>query len=133
MQNMSRSLARFGAMLAASAVVATMSALPARAAAPSASGPWPACTIGDLHVKVDLTGAVGQRVGSIRFTNLSSQTCTVQGRPGIKLVDSQGAVPLDLAKTLPWWKVNAKPKPSAWRGTTLNPGDQSVVRTRWAN
>jgi len=131
MQKMRR--VRFGAILAASALALTVGAVPARAAARSPAGPWPSCTIGDLRVLIDLQGAVGSRVGSIRFTNFGDQTCTLEGRPGIKFVDSQGAVPLHLAKTLAWWKVNAKPKPQGWPLTTLKPGDQAIVRTGWSN
>jgi hypothetical protein len=129
-----RLLRRGTAVTVAAGLAATLSAGSAGASI-SAPAPRavPICTVGDLRILVDLQGAAGSLVGSVRFTNFSDHTCTLQGRPRIKFIDSAGPAPLNVVKTQPWWKVNGMPQPPGWPVTKLHPGDQAVTRTRWSN
>ena len=48
--------------------------------------------------RVPWGGSSGNRVASVLVTNKSGVTCTVRGRPGVRLLDGAGKILLDSAK-----------------------------------
>ncbi len=95
-----------------------------------------ACTSAQLRAVGSMQGAAGSREGAISLTNLSEETCTVQGTPSITLLD-QNLDPITSGVTFgsspPGWKVYGSPEPAGWPVVTLAPGDSASVRIRWSN
>src|SRR5260221_9471357 len=58
----------------------------ASTAPPASTATTTACTGGQLRAVGSMDGAAGSRQGSIRFTNYSDKTCTLQGTPKITLL-----------------------------------------------
>jgi len=102
---------------------------------PSASA-IPACTSAQLRAVGSMEGAAGSRDGSISLSNISDQTCTLQGTPTITLLD-QNLDPITSGVTFssspPWWAVDQSPEPPGWPVVTLDPGRSALVRVRWGN
>ena len=102
---------------------------------PSGSG-LPACTSAQLRAVGSMEGAAGSREGAITLENLSDQTCTLQGRPVITLLDQSGnpiSSGVTISSTPPRWVVDRSPKPPGWPVVTLRQGDSASVRIRWSN
>ncbi len=95
-----------------------------------------ACTSSQLRAVGSMQGAAGSREGAIGLTNLSAETCTVQGTPTITLLD-QNLHPITSGVTFgtspPGWLVNASPEPVGWPVVTLAPSDTASVRVSWSN
>jgi hypothetical protein len=65
----------------------------ARATATQAAASFPACTAADLGVWVaadQSDGAAGTIYYPLEFTNLSKQTCTLYGHPGVSAIAANG-------------------------------------------
>jgi hypothetical protein len=94
------------------------------------------CTSAQLQAAASMEGAAGSREGVIVFTNSSSETCTLQGRPTIALLDQNGQ-PIDSGVTFspsePGWSVNGLHQPADWPVVTLTSGDAASLRIRWSN
>lgn len=103
---------------------------------PSVPPTTSACTSGQLRAVGSMEGAAGSRMGSIGLTNLSDQTCTLEGTPTITLLD-QNFVPITdgvaFESSPPGWSVEGSPEPPGWPVVTLAPGDSASVRVRWSN
>jgi hypothetical protein len=105
---------------------------------PRSSTPIPpvaACTTADLHATAVLDGAAGSVEGSIRLTNHSGRTCTLEGRPILTIFSSADEeVPVDVQPDDAQWQVDtpASPPPG-WPVVTLGPRDRAAVRVRWSN
>lgn len=124
----------------ASAGLASLSALrgPAHGrpgGSPSTSAPSTlACRAGDLRATGALGGAAGSVVGSIRLTNFSSRTCTLQGRPTVHLFTSASRPLLpQIDPVPPQWKVDRRAAPKGWPVVTLRPGAVAAIRISWSN
>ena len=102
---------------------------------PSASA-TPACTSSQLRAVGSMQGAAGSREGAIGLTNLSAETCTVQGTPTITLLD-QNLRPITSGVTFgaspAGWVVNGSPQPAGWPVVTLAPNETASVRVTWSN
>jgi hypothetical protein len=115
---------------------------PVGSVSPSPAQPGPsgsaisACTPGQLRAVGSMEGAAGSREGGIDVTNLSGETCTLQGTPAITLLD-QNLNPVTSGVTFSsapaGWVVNVLPKPAGWPVVTLRPGDSASVRVSWSN
>ncbi len=96
----------------------------------------PACTSGQLRAVGSMEGAAGSREGAVALTNLSDQTCTLQGTPVITLLDDNldpitDGVTFDTSPA--GWEANGQPEPEGWPVVTLAPGDAASVGGRWSN
>jgi hypothetical protein len=103
---------------------------------PSPSPAVAACTSGQLRAVGTMEGAAGSREGDVALTNLSDQTCTVQGTPVITLLDGNldpitSDVTFDTSP--PAWEANGQPQPEGWPVVSVAPGDVASVRIRWSN
>lgn len=96
--------------------------------------PAPSCLASDLSGTVSLEGAAGSFVGSILVTNESARPCSLEGRPAIRIIDTEGRL-LDVQQeaTAPWWEVNETDPPPSWPVVMLEPGGTAQVRTSWSN
>jgi hypothetical protein len=94
-----------------------------------------ACTGSQLRAVGSMQGAAGSLEGGVSFTNFSDRTCTVQGRPGLVLLDQNHhlVTGYTLSSSPPGWKANASPKPAGWPVVKLRPGASAMVRIRWSN
>jgi hypothetical protein len=94
------------------------------------------CTSAQLSALASMEGAAGSREGVIVFTNVSSETCTLEGRPGITLLDQNGQ-PITAGVTFtpsePGWSINGEHEPPGWPVVTLTQVDAASVRIRWSN
>jgi hypothetical protein len=73
-------------------------------------------------------------LGSIDLTNFSSKTCTLKGRPTLKLFSSAThELSVRLVNVAPQWQVNVAPAPHGWPVVSLRPGDVAAIRVRWTN
>ena len=102
---------------------------------PSAST-IPACTSAQLRAVGSMQGAAGSREGGITVTNLSGQTCTLEGTPAVTLLN-QNLDPITSGVTFSsspaGWVADRSPQPAGWPVVTLQPGDSASVRIRWSN
>jgi hypothetical protein len=83
-----------------------------------------------------MEGAAGSREGAVQLTNLSDQTCTVEGTPTIELSEEGGdsiTSGVEFSSGPPGWKVDGSPEPDGWPTVTLDPGDAASMRVRWSN
>lgn len=96
----------------------------------------PACTSALLRSVGSMEGAAGSRVGAIGLTNLSEETCTLQGTPAITLLD-QNLDPIisdvSFGSSPAGWVANGSPEPPGWPVVALAPGDSASVRVSWSN
>jgi Protein of unknown function (DUF4232) len=95
-----------------------------------------ACTSAQLRAVASLSAAAGSREGAIAVTNRSSAACTLEGTPGIRLLDQNlRAITSGLTfSTSPSdWEANGHPEPAGWPTVTLQPGDAASFRLRWGN
>ncbi len=107
-----------------------------RGASEGAATSAPACSAGRLRADAALGGAMGSREGVILVTNVSSTTCTLQGRPTLTLLDADLrpiTSGVEFVHTAPAWRVERRPKPAGWPVVTLRPGQAASVRVRWSN
>jgi hypothetical protein len=108
---------------------------------PSSSQPSPtlpaitSCTSSQLQAAASLQGAAGSREGSIDLTNMSSNPCTLEGRPTISLLENNRPITsgLTFVASPPQWQVDATPKPPGWPVVTLTSGEAASIRIRWGN
>jgi hypothetical protein len=102
---------------------------------PSTSAPA-GCTSAQLRAVGSMEGAAGSREGAAVLTNLSSETCTLQGTPSITVLNGK-LVPISsgisFGSSPPGWVTNASPEPAGWPVVTLAPFDSAAVRLRWSN
>jgi hypothetical protein len=95
-----------------------------------------ACTSSQLRAVASLQGAAGSLEGAISVTNLSSETCTLEGTPAITLLD-QNLDPIGSGVTFSsspaGWVVDGSPKPKGWPIVTLGPRGSASVRILWSN
>jgi hypothetical protein len=102
----------------------------------SSGSPSAACTSGQLQAVASMEGAAGSREGVIVFTNISSDTCTLEGRPTITLLDQSGqpiTSGVNVSSAEPGWSVNGSPEPAGWPVVTVKADDAASVRVRWSN
>lgn len=103
---------------------------------PTPSTATEACTSAQLRAVGSMEGAAGSREGMIELTNLSQETCTLEGTPAVTLFDEDGN-PITSGVTFSsapaGWEVEGSPQPSGWPVVTLEPGDVASVRIRWSN
>jgi hypothetical protein len=96
-----------------------------------------ACTSAQLSAQASMEGAAGSREGVIVFTNVSGETCTLEGRPEITLLDANGqpitSSGVTFSQSEPGWSVNGFHQPAGWPVVTLTSGDAAFVRIRWSN
>jgi uncharacterized protein DUF4232 len=105
---------------------------------PASSGVHPstapsACTAADLRATAALEGAAGSVLGSIDLTNLSTETCTLTGRPILTLLNSGNEVPVRRTDVDPQWQVDGASPPQGWPVVSLRPGSTAAIRVRWTN
>jgi hypothetical protein len=92
------------------------------------------CTAEDLRATSALDGAAGSVVGSVQLTNLSTRTCTLNGRPTVSPFDPQDrGLAVDVVEVQPQWQVDGTPMPESWPVVRLDPGDVGSIRIRWGN
>jgi Protein of unknown function (DUF4232) len=94
------------------------------------------CTDGQLRAVGSMQGAAGSREGAISLTNLSSDTCTLEGTPAITLLDpnlNPITSGIRSGDSPPGWMVDGSPQPNGWPVVTLAPGDVASVRVSWSN
>lgn len=94
----------------------------------------PSCVAADLQATAALRGAAGSVVGSIDLSNLSGQTCTLEGRPFLTLFGSAGhEVSVHVVDVAPQWQADGASPPDGWPVVSLRPGSAASIRVRWAN
>jgi hypothetical protein len=92
------------------------------------------CTAADLRATAALEGAAGSVEGSIDVTNLSEETCTLEGQPTVTLFSSAGQELSVLVQPVdPQWEVDGASPPEGWPVVRLRPGSAAAVRVRWMN
>lgn len=94
------------------------------------------CTSAQLRATASMNGAAGSREGAITLTNISEETCTVQGTPPITLLDQNGSpiiTGVTFGSSSAGWAADGSPQPSGWPVVTLPPGGPAQVRVRWSN
>jgi hypothetical protein len=109
--------------------------------APGEPGPTPApaaaaCTSGQLRAVGTMEGAAGSREGGATLTNLSDQSCTLQGTPVVTLLDDNldpitDGIIFDTSP--PRWQASGQPHPEGWPVVMVAPGEVASVRLRWSN
>ncbi len=95
-----------------------------------------ACTSAQLQAVASMEGAMGSREGAISLTNTSNETCTLEGRPTITLLDQTGqqiTAGVDISTSEPTWSVDGSHEPAGWPVVTVKPGDAASVRIGWSN
>ena len=101
---------------------------------PSGGAQVQPCVATALEATASLEGAAGSVEGDIRVTNRNGETCTLTGRPGLTIVDSNGdTVTVQVVDTAPRWKVDRDPVPEGWPVVHLQPGSAAAIRVRWSN
>jgi Domain of unknown function (DUF4232) len=99
---------------------------------PGASSRW--CVAADLRATASLQGAAGSVVGSIDVANISTRTCTLEGRPTLTLLSSSGhEVRVRVVPVEPQWKADAASAPRGWPVVSLRPGSVAAIRVAWTN
>ena len=107
----------------------------ARIALGASSGPRPtgsaACTGADLKASHGgLGGSSATRSASVLVTNKSRVTCTLRGRPGVRLLNGKNKILLDSATI----KGIGGPKVRAGDPiVVLGPGDEVSIDVAWTN
>jgi Protein of unknown function (DUF4232) len=104
---------------------------------PSSSPPGastPSCVAADLRATASLQGAAGSVVGSIDLANVSTRTCTLEGRPTLTLLSSSGhEVKVRVVPVKPQWKADAASAPHGWPVVRLRSGSAAAIRVAWTN
>ena len=75
-------------------------------------------------------GGAGSRFAALRITSKSGVTCTVRGKPGVRLLDAKGKIVLDSAK------IKGIGGPRVNKGdpaVVLGPGDELELDVQWTN
>jgi hypothetical protein len=96
----------------------------------------PACRAVDLsgssHLMTPDT-ADAPRDGSLVVTNKSATTCSLEGRPVIRVLTATGIVaPIEGGRVEPFWSRGVG-KPPGWPVVALLPGDKARVHVNWSN
>lgn len=101
----------------------------------SPTAPAEACTAGQLRAVGEMQGAAGAREGSATVTNFSDKVCTLQGTPGVALLDEhlKAISGVTFTNGAPGWKVDGSPMPPGWPVVSLQPGQAATIRLRWTN
>jgi hypothetical protein len=126
-------------VVGASAGLASLGALRGSNQGPATnpSTPVPAispCTAGDLRATAALGGAAGSVEGSIRLTNFSSKTCTLNGRPTLQVLSSAThPLQVQVIDVAPQWQADKSPAPHGWPVVRLRPGGVAAIRVSWSN
>ncbi len=91
----------------------------------------PRCRSTDLRAAIaGWGGTAATRSASVVVTSRSGVTCTVRGRPGIRLLDAKGRILLDSAKI----KAAGGPKVATGDAVVvLGPGDELILDVQWTN
>jgi hypothetical protein len=124
------------AVLAAGVVVGLVSLGSAPANIPAHSGTDLACAAGDLRATLTMEGAMGSREGAIVVTNASDESCTLQGRPTLAVLDERSqpvTEGITFAPVEATWTVEGAPEPDGWPVVRLAAGAAASVRVRWTN
>lgn len=94
----------------------------------------PPCRAAQLHASLELQGATGHLVGSLRVEN-RGPACALRGRPGVALRAADGrAIRFRASAGRPWWHFGSGPAPRSWPTLRLRPRAQafaSVQLTNW--
>lgn len=98
---------------------------------PSADSGLAACTGNDLKASLaDWGGSSATRTASVLVTNKSRVTCTLRGRPGVRLLNGKNKILLDSATI----KGIGGPKVRAGDPiVVLGPGDKVSIDVAWTN
>jgi uncharacterized protein DUF4232 len=123
-------------VVAASAGLASLGAsrsgIPGHSTAPVPS--TPSCTAADLRATAALQGAAGSVSGAIDLTNFSARTCTLTGRPVLRIFSSPGhSLPVHVVDAAPQWRADRASPPAGWPVVRLDPGSAAAIRVRWTN
>jgi hypothetical protein len=93
-----------------------------------------ACKPARLGASVQLQGATGSLLGSIRLRNAGGKTCTLRGRPTVQLRDANGVLlDADEAAARPLWQQLGAPKPKGWPTVRLAPRGTAQVFVKLRN
>jgi hypothetical protein len=98
---------------------------------PTASSGLKACKGTDLKAAIsEWAGSTSTRIATLTVTSKSGVTCTLRGRPGVRLVDGKGKILLDSAniKSIGGPKVR-----TADPVVVVGPGDALTMDVEWAN
>lgn len=75
-------------------------------------------------------GTAGSRFASVVVTSKSGVTCTVRGKPGVRLLDAKGKILLDSAKIA---GIGGPRVLSVDPVVVLGPGDELALDVQWTN
>jgi hypothetical protein len=93
-----------------------------------------ACQAAELRGTVRLQGNQGHLFGSLEVINAGNQTCSLQGRPSLMIVDPHGTwLSIVEGSVAPWWTAQSRPKPKGWPVVTLQPGDSARLHVVWTS
>jgi Protein of unknown function (DUF4232) len=92
------------------------------------------CRAEDLRGHVELQGATGSLVGSMYVDNLSTEACTLSGRPTVILRHANGQViSSSEEKAPPEWQFTGGQRPDGWPIVRLQPHGRAFVFLRLTN
>jgi hypothetical protein len=98
---------------------------------PTASSGLKACKGTDLKAAIsEWAGSTSSRIATVSVTSRSGVTCTLRGRPGVRLVDGKGRILLDSAK------IKSIGGPKVRTGdpiVVLGPDDALSIDVAWVN
>lgn len=123
-------------VVAVSAGLASLTAPPSEIPGVSSSPApsTPSCVAADLRATAALQGAAGSVLGSIDLTNVSSDACTLTGRPIVTLFSPAGhELSPSVVDVVPQWQADGVTPPTGWPVVRLAPGSAAAIRVRWTN
>lgn len=101
---------------------------------PTLAPSTPSCVAAELRATAALEGAAGSVLGSIDVANTGAETCTLEGRPILRLVSpADHELPLDVVAVEPQWQADGASPPIGWPVVRLRPGSAAAIRVRWTN
>ncbi len=92
---------------------------------PTPASPAQACPADKLSATAGYQGATGSMAGSIIFTNMGTQACSLHGTAGVKILDSSGH---EMATKQTTMSLDGSDQP-----VTLAPGGQAYLFFQWFN
>jgi hypothetical protein len=108
-------------------VVVVAIALAAASGGTAASGGPSPCIGSQLRARVEVQGALGHLVGTVRFFDGGS-ACTVRGRPIVMLESTDGRrLPVNRGTLEPLWKSSRERAPRGWPLVTTRPGKPAMT------
>ena len=141
-----RALARIARNVSAAAVALAIVAMGTVTAVHALSGPSqnrlatapppaPACQAINLSGASKLTASdPATREGYLSVANRGSSACSLQGQPGVRVVNPTGfALSLRSGSVEPLWKVRGMVPPPGWPVVTLQPGDTAMIHVKWVS